>query len=138
MPPSYTTSGDTIARTLLDGMGGGRDPTEIAAPFAEDLVFEIQGDDGVMPWIGRKTGRKAMVDFMRELRILTEPLTFKVEDVLASESRAAIVGSLQTRIKATGKITATQFALILTIADGGVVTRFQMLEDSFDLSKAAR
>ena len=42
-----------------------------------------------------------------------------------------------TQIKATGKITATQFAIILTIT-GDVVTRFQMLEDSFDVSKAAR
>ena len=126
-----------IARTLLDGIGEGRDPAEIAAPFAEDLVFEIQGDDGAMPWIGRKTGRKAMIDFMGELRTLTQPMTFDVEDILASDSRAAIIGSLQTRIKATGKITATQFALILTIGNG-VVTRFQMLEDSFDLSKAAR
>jgi len=45
---------------------------------------------------------------------------------LASESRAAIIGALKTRIKATGKITATQFAIILTIS-GDVVTRFQML-----------
>ena len=125
------------ARRLVDGIGEGRDPAEIAAPFAEDLVFEIQGDDGVMPWIGRKTGRKAMADFLWELRTLTEPVAFDVEDILASDSRAAIIGSLQTRIKATGKITATQFAFILTIGNG-VVTRFQMLEDSFSLSKAAR
>jgi ketosteroid isomerase-like protein len=78
-----------------------------------------------------------MADFIREIRLLTEPVTFDVEDILASESRAAIVGSLQTRIKATGRITATQFAIILTIG-GGTVTRFQMLEDSLDVSKAAR
>ncbi len=126
-----------IARTLLNGIGGGWDAAEIAAPFAEDLVFEIQGDDGAMPWIGRKIGRQAMTDFVGDLRVLTDPLTFDVEDVLASESRAVIVGSLQTRIKATEKITTTQFALVLTIASG-VVTRFQMLEDSFNLSKAAR
>ena len=126
-----------IAHTLLEKIGAGCDPAEIAAPFASDLIFEIQGDDGVMPWIGRKTGREAMTNFIRDLRSLTEALAFDVEDILASESRAAIVGSLRTRIKATGKITATQFALILTIADG-VVRRFQMLEDSFDLSKAAR
>ena len=126
-----------IARTLLEGIGAGRDPAEIAAPFADDLVFEIQGDVGVMPWIGRKTGREAMASFIRDLRNLTEPLAFDVEDILASESRAAIVGSLRTRIKATGKVTATQFARVLTIADGAV-SRFQLLEDSFDLSKAAR
>ena len=50
---------------------------------------------------------------------------------------AAIVGALRTRIKATGKIIATQFAIVLTITED-VVTRFQMLEDSFDVSKAAR
>jgi ketosteroid isomerase-like protein len=125
-----------IARQLLEGLGGGRAPEEIAAPFSPDLVFEIQGE-GVLPWIGHKTGRSALVDFVRDIRTMTEPLDFNVEDVLASESRAAIVGALRTRIKTTGEVTSTQFAIILTIA-GGVVTRFQMLEDSFDVSRAAR
>jgi uncharacterized protein len=126
-----------IAQKLLEGIGSGKDPSEIAALFDVDLRFEIQGDDGVLPWIGHKTGRQAITDFIRDIRALTEAVTFDVEDILASDSRAAIIGALQTRIKATGKITATQFAIILTIA-GDVVTRFQMLEDSFDVSKAAR
>src|SRR5580698_555972 len=125
-----------IAQKLLEGIGGGKDPAEIATLFDAHVLFEIQGDDGVLPWIGRKTGRQAVADFIRDIRALTEPVTFDVEDILASDSRAAIIGALQTRIKATGKITATQFAIILTIT-GDVVTRFQMLEDSFDVSKAA-
>jgi uncharacterized protein len=91
----------------------------------------------VLPWIGRKTGRQAIADFIRDLRALTKPISFDVEDILASENRAAIVGALRTRIIATDNITATQFAIILTI-ESNVVTRFQMLEDSFDVSKAAR
>ena len=125
-----------IAQKLLEGIGSGRNPAEIAALFDADLIFEIQGDDGVLPWIGRKTGRQAIADFVRDIRTLTESVSFEVEDILASDNRAAIIGALQTRIKATGKITATQFAIILTIS-GDVVTRFQMLEDSFDVSKAA-
>jgi uncharacterized protein len=126
-----------IAQKLLEGIGSGRDPTEIAALFDTDLVFEIQGDDGVLPWIGHKAGRRAIVDFIRDVRTLTEPITFEVDDILASNTRAAIVGALRTRINATGKVTATQFAIILTITSD-VVTRFQMLEDSFDVSRAAR
>jgi uncharacterized protein len=126
-----------IAKKLLEGIGSGQDPVEIAALFDANLKFEIQGDDGVLPWIGRKTGRQAVADFIRDIRALTESVSFEVEDILASESRAAIIGALQTRIKATGKIIKTQFAIILTIA-GDVVTRYQMLEDSFDVSKAAR
>ena len=126
-----------MAQKLLERIGSGRDPDEIAALFDTDLVFEIQGDDGVLPWIGRRTGRQAIADFIRDVRTLTEPITFEVDDILASDSRAAIIGALQTRIKATGKVIATQFAIILTISSD-VVTRFQMLEDSFDVSKAAR
>ncbi|PXA94703.1 ketosteroid isomerase [Nostoc sp. 3335mG] len=126
-----------IARTLLEGIGQGRAPDEIAAPFADDLVFEVQGDANAMPWIGQRTGRRAIADFLRDLRALTEPLSFDIDDILASDDRVAIVGALQTRIRATGKVMASQFAIVLTIADG-VVTRFQMLEDSFALSHAAR
>jgi ketosteroid isomerase-like protein len=126
-----------IAQSLLEGIGGARDPAEIAALFDADLVFEIQGDDGVLPWIGRKIGRLAIAEFIRDMRSLTEPVTFDVEDILASEHRAAIIGALETRIKSTGKTAATQFAIVLTIT-GDLVTRFQMLEDSFDVSKAAR
>jgi ketosteroid isomerase-like protein len=126
-----------IANTLLEGIGSGRDPGEIAASFAENLVFEVQGDDGVLPWVGHKTGRQAIADFMRDQRAMTELLAFDVEDVLASEKRAIVIGTLRTRIRATDRIAASQFALVLTIADD-VVTRFQMLEDSYAVSEAAR
>jgi uncharacterized protein len=126
-----------IAKKLLEGIAGGQDPDAIAVLFDNNLVFEIQGDDGVLPWIGHKTGRQAIADFIRDIRALTEPISFDVEDILASESRAAIVGALRTRINATDKITATQFATILTI-ESNVVTRFQMLDDSFHVSNAAR
>ncbi len=126
-----------LAQRFLKGIRGGQDPAEIAALFDADLVFEIQGDVGVLPWIGHKTGRQVMADFIRDMRALTEPIAFDVEDIVAGDNRAVIIGRLQTRIKATGKTTATQFAIILTIRDDDV-TNFQMLEDSFDVSKAAR
>ena len=126
-----------IAQKLLEGIGNGRAPSEIASLFHPDLLFEIQGDDGVLPWIGRKTGRQAVADFIRDTREMTVPVTFHVEDILSSDTRVAIIGALQTKIKATGKVTATQFAIVLTIAEG-LVARFQMLEDSYDVSKAAR
>jgi hypothetical protein len=69
-----------IAQKLLEGIGGGHDPAAIAAPFHADLDFHIQGDDGALPWIRPKTGRQAVADFIRDIRALTEPVTFEVED----------------------------------------------------------
>src|SRR3977135_1838611 len=105
-----------IAKQLLTGIGEGKAPDTLAAMFAEDLRFEIQGDDGVLPWIGHKTGRQAAADFFREIRVLTEPVKFEVEEILGSPNRAVIVGELATRIKSSGKIISTQFAIVLTIS----------------------
>jgi ketosteroid isomerase-like protein len=126
-----------IAKQLLSGIGDGRAPDTLAAMFAEDLRFEIQGDDGVLPWIGHKTGRQAAADFFSKIRTLTEPVKFEVEDILGSSNRAVVIGELATRIRSSGKVTHSQFAIVLTISSAKIV-RFQMLEDSFDLSRAAR
>ena len=56
---------------------------------------------------------------------------------VADESRAVILGILASKVSATGRIIETAFAIILMISDRKI-TRFQMLEDSFDVSKAAR
>ena len=58
-------------------------------------------------------------------------------DILASDGWAVIVGELTSRIKATGNIIGSAFAIILTVSDGEI-TPFQMLEDSFAVSEAAR
>ena len=126
-----------VAQALLADIAAGKDPEHIAALFDPELSFEIQGDDGVLPWIGFASGREAAAEFFRDVRALTEPVLFEVEDVLGSEDRAVIVGKLASRIKKTGRVTRSQFAIILTFA-GGSVVRFQVIEDSFDVSRAAR
>jgi ketosteroid isomerase-like protein len=125
-----------LAQRLLAAIGE-QAPAEVAAMFSDDAPFEIPGDDGVLPWIGHRTGRQAVVDFIIGIRTLTEPLAFDVADILANDTHAVIVGELATRIKATDKVVETDFAIILTTS-GGLITRFQMLEDSFAVSRAAR
>jgi hypothetical protein len=45
-----------IAQQLLADIGAGVDPNEIAALFSADVQFEVPGDIGALPWIGRRTG----------------------------------------------------------------------------------
>jgi uncharacterized protein len=127
-----------LARRFLAGISEGIDPQEIAAPFSADVQFEIAGDAGAFPWIGRRRGRGAICDFLSDLRRLVEIQRFDVQDVLTGDHRAALVGELVTKVIATGKTIESTFAIILTVADGGEIVRFQMLEDSFAVSRAAR
>ena len=125
-----------LAQEFLSLMGGGAEPGEIARLFSENLEWEIAGDTGVLPWIGKKSGRAAITDFVNDSRAMIERISFEVHDILASDNRAVILGSLASRLKRTSKIIKTDFAIVLTVANGEIV-RFQMLEDSFAVSQAA-
>ncbi|MFC5343424.1 nuclear transport factor 2 family protein (plasmid) [Brevundimonas staleyi] len=126
-----------IAQQLLEKIGAGAPPAEVAALVSEDISFEIPGDETALPWIGKKVGRQAFADFIRDQREMLVSNAFQVDDILVSDTRAVILGELSATIKQSGKVAETYFAIILTIADG-LVVRFQMLEDSFAASQAAR
>ncbi len=126
-----------LTQEFLRLMGSGAEASDIAKLFSENLEWEIAGDTGALPWIGKKSGRSALVDFVNGLRSLTEPITFDVNDTLTNDKRAVILGSLATKLRRTGKIVNTDFAIILTVGSSEFV-RFQMLEDSFAVSKWAR
>ncbi len=61
-----------IVKQLLDRMASGADPDTIGELFSAGTRFEIPGDVGALPWIGRKTGRIAAADFFRDVRRLAE------------------------------------------------------------------
>ncbi len=126
-----------LAEKLLAELGKGAEAEEVVKLFSSDVVFEIAGDVGALPWIGRKTGPAAVSDFVRDTRRLIKRERFDVHEILVSEDRAAIVGSFASRVNATGKIIESDFALILGISNGEI-NRFSLLEDSFAVSRAAR
>jgi ketosteroid isomerase-like protein len=126
-----------IAQEFLSRLGAGAEPEEIAKLFSPDLDLEIPGDAGALPWIGRTTGRGAIVDFISATGSLLERIRFDVHDILASDSRAVILGELASKLKSNGKGVETSFAIVLTVS-GGEITRMLMLEDSFAVSRAAR
>ena len=126
-----------LAQEFLHRMGSDTEPAEIAKLFSETLEWDIAGDTGVLPWIGRKSGKGAITDFVRDSRAMLERISFEVQDILANDKRAVILGSLASKLKRNGKVVTTDFAIILTIFNDKIV-RFQMLEDSFAVSQAAR
>src|SRR5215207_9133647 len=117
-----------LAQEFLNAMGGA-EPAEIAKLFSESLEWNIAGDTGVLPWIGQKSGRAAITDFVNDSRTMMERISFEVHDILAGADRAVILGSLASKLKRTDKIVQTDFAIVLTVANAEIV-RFQMLEDS--------
>jgi ketosteroid isomerase-like protein len=126
-----------LAQQFLEKLGSGASADEIAALCAPDLEWDIPGDSGVLPWVGHKTGREAISDFVRDTQTMIERVSLDIHDVLAGNDRAVILGHVQTRINATGKLIDGAFAIVLTFSDTKIAS-FLMLEDSFAVSMAAR
>jgi hypothetical protein len=75
-----------LVQEFLHLMGGGADATEIAKLFSEQLEWEIAGDTGALPWIGRKSGRAAITDFVSESRTMLASIRFDMQARLDSNA----------------------------------------------------
>lgn len=126
-----------IAQRFLERVGSNAAADTISVMFSENLVWNVPGAPGMLPWIGQQAGRVAVKNFLRDFDALMERVKLEVHDVTASESRAVIVGELATRIKATGKVIETPYFISLTIA-GGVITHFMLLENTLAVVEAAQ
>ena len=127
-----------LAQKLLEKIGKQAPIEEFADLVSDDLVFEVAGDATGMPWVGPpKIGRQAFADFIQSQRELVNAEAFRVDDILHNDTRAVVLGELSSTVRKTTKVIQTYFALILTISDGRII-RFQMLEDSYAVSQAAR
>ena len=132
---TLTTS--DITKELLSRLGTGSTASDIAKLFGEACEWNIPGDKTAFPWIGKMKGREAVESFVRDTRLLLEPILFDVQGVITNEERGVILGYLESRVRATSKIIKTSFAIILTVAEDQI-TSFTMLEDSFAVSSAAK
>ena len=124
-----------IAQGFLSKIAAGASGEDVASLFSNDLDWNIPGSSGALPWVGRKSGKQAVVDFVNESPKLIERLRFNIQDVLAGDRRAVILGDLATRVNNTGKVIESAFAIVLTV-DHGLITHFLMLEDSFCVAQA--
>ena len=125
-----------VAQRLVSALASGADVETVLAMFTEDLAFELPGDASAFPWVGRSTGRTGVASLLEGLRTVLVLERFDVQDIVAGETRAVILGALASRVVATGKLIETPFAIVLTVA-AGMITGFQMLEDSFTVSVCA-
>lgn len=125
-----------FAQDFLQKLGSG-DTQALALLFAENANWEIAGDVGALPWLGKQQGKEAIVNFVRDTATLLTSESLVVQDILANEHRAMILGALVSRVNATGKLIETSFVLVLEISNG-LINSFKMLEDTFAVSQAAR
>lgn len=132
-------AGDTARAALeryIAAMRSDASPEAVASLFTEDADWDIPGAVDHVPWIGRRSGRAGVADFVRDLWEGIEPIRFDVTAVAAEGDRAFAAGGLESRARRTGRIMRSDFVIDVTVRDG-LISRFRLLEDSFAVAQAA-
>lgn len=126
-----------IARAFMAAVGSGASSDALLDMFTDDLSFAVPGDPAAFPWVGRAGGRTSLRSLLDGIRSLLVHERLDGDDIIAGETRAVILGSLASRVVATGRLIESPFAIVLTIV-AGRISGFLMFEDSFAVSKAAQ
>ncbi|MFL6710330.1 MAG: nuclear transport factor 2 family protein [Massilia sp.] len=126
-----------LAQNFLAKLGGGASPEDMAALCVSDLDWNIPGDASAQPWIGARRGSAALADFVRDSGTAISREGLEIHDILSNDHRAIILGHLQSRVNATGKLIDTPFNIVMRFA-GEKIASFLLFEDSFAVSVASR
>jgi ketosteroid isomerase-like protein len=106
-----------------------REPEPIADLFASEIDWLVPGDQTVAPWLGRRQARQDVVDFYRLLFESVEPIGAELQHLLVDGEVAIATGEFASRMRRTGKIVESPFAVDFTVRNGRIV-RLRLLEDS--------
>ncbi len=124
-----------IVNRYFEMVGTGEDPESIASLFSENVDWNIPGHTALVPWIGRRTGRCGVAQFFYDLREQVEPVRFDLHSIVVEKDRAVALGELASRVRDTGRVIESEFAIEFTVRDA-LIIRYRLYEDSFAVAQA--
>lgn len=124
-----------VTEAFFHRIATAKDVHEIAELVSENVDWWVAGNTLVVPWIGRKQGRKGVAEFYAQIRAQLSSEYFEIKDILFKDKHVVAIGELASRVKKTDKLIETEFVLDMYIEEG-LITRFRMFEDSHAVSEA--
>jgi ketosteroid isomerase-like protein len=124
---------DTIIDRFFAALGSGSEETALKL-VAPDATFEAQGPPSV-PIYRRFEGHDGVRRFIATLRELFETERFEVRQSTQSGEIAFAYGYMQHRVRRTGHVFRSEWALYCELRDGRIRT-YKMFEDTAALTAA--
>jgi len=73
-----------------------RNLTDLVNLFSENVDWHVPGDENKGAWLGKRMGRKAVVDYYELLWKNTTTITAQLDHIFVDEGDAVIAGELST------------------------------------------
>ncbi len=103
--------------------------------FSEQPDWDVPGNQELAPWLGKRRSRKEIRDFFVLLWQSIEPVSAKIDHVLAEGDFAVVTGEFSSVMLRTGEVYSSIFSAHFTVLDGKII-RYRLQEDSYGLVEA--
>lgn len=110
---------------------GAQDAQGLGDLFAEDIDWNVPGDQDLTPWAGRRSRNSDVPEYFRALWAALEPgkSVVSIEAVVTDGTEAVILAVFDHVAAPTGRPFHTDVALRLTVINGEI-TRMHLYEDT--------
>ncbi len=116
-----------VIRQGYEAFGRG-DIETLLSLFDEQIEWVSPGPPELIT-SGRRTGRQAVAEFFTAVNEVFDIQSFETKEFIAQGDRVVVLGHETSRIRATGKLLAQDWAHVFTLKDGKV-TAFQEYIDT--------
>lgn len=111
----------------------GKEQGNIIDLFAEEIDWDMPGNESKFAWLGKKTTKKEVDEgFFKIHPHYVEPQSFEVDFIAVNEENATAIGHLSSKILKSNKVFESSFVTIFKVVDGKI-TKYHFLEDSYKL-----
>lgn len=134
---SQQESIETQTRNVVDrfyDIQFGRTEGNIADLFAEEIDWDLPGNKEKFEWVGKRTTKKEVEDFFKELYHNVKPEKFNIDFISVKGENATVVGQLSSIILQYDTLFTTEFVVVFKVVNGKIV-KYHFLEDSYKLNE---
>ncbi|NML69199.1 nuclear transport factor 2 family protein [Chryseobacterium sp. RP-3-3] len=112
----------------------GRKEGNIMNLFADDVDWDLPGNEEKFPWTGKRQTKQEIGQFFQELHNNVTSESFNIDFISVKGENATVVGQLSSKILKYNKVFSTEFVVIFKVVDGKIV-KYHFLEDSYALNE---
>lgn len=97
--------------------------------YSDDVSWETPKVENA-PFGGKISGRANVAEFFMRLDEAEECLTLEPTEFIAQDNKVVVLGHFVWRIKATNKKYASNFAHVVTVADGKITGFYEFFDNA--------
>jgi ketosteroid isomerase-like protein len=126
---------ERVVQAMFAAFGRGDIPG-VLDRLAEDIEWHIAGPSE-LPFAGLHRGRAEVARFFETFNQTSEFEAFEPQEYFSRGDRVVVLGHERQRVKATGLVVETDWAMVFTLS-GGKITRFHNFVDTHAVAAAHR